>query len=190
MKNRKNVHFVEDNSNQLYRRSFAIGTFGLLVSACGGGLGAGNGAAAQSGIDTLLAEGGELIEVNDAGIVEANKYRQMHGLSNYQALPVLHKAAQLQALQMAKTTTMDHDIAGFGPNSTFASRVKRMGVPLPASENVAYGYRDVARATKSWYDSPGHRKNMLTPNYDFMGVAGARHPNSGSTIFWCGVYCV
>ncbi len=157
---------------------------GLLVTACGGG------GTMSSGGTGKIVEGATIVDGHIEGVAEANKYRAMHGFSPLQPNDRLKHAAQIHASQMAYAGIMDHDIDGFGAMSTFESRVKTLGVALPASENVAYGYRNVARATKSWYESPGHRKNMLTPNYRQCGVAGARHPNNGDTIYWAGVYSV
>ena len=37
-------------------------------------------------------------------------------------------------------------------------------------ENIAMGYRDARAVVNAWMDSPGHRANILSPNYNLMGI--------------------
>lgn len=48
-------------------------------------------------------------------------------------------------------------------------------------ENVAYGQRDPAEVMHAWMNSPGHRKNILNPNYSEIGVGAVAN---GRSIYW------
>lgn len=41
-------------------------------------------------------------------------------------------------------------------------------------ENVAYGYRDGAAVMVGWMNSPGHKANILRPEYRLLGVGAAQ----------------
>jgi uncharacterized protein YkwD len=40
----------------------------------------------------------------------------------------------------------------------------------PYGENVIFGYKTPEAQVTAWMNSPGHRKNILTPNYSEIGV--------------------
>ena len=40
----------------------------------------------------------------------------------------------------------------------------------PYGENIAKGYATPEAAVKAWYLSPGHRKNMLSSRYTYIGA--------------------
>src|SRR5690625_6249375 len=42
-----------------------------------------------------------------------------------------------------------------------------------AAENVAYGQPSNAAVVKAWFNSPGHKANMLNKGYTHMGAAVA-----------------
>jgi hypothetical protein len=48
-------------------------------------------------------------------------------------------------------------------------------------ENIAYGYTDSEAVMAGWMNSPGHRQNILTPNYESIGI-GVVCDNG--TYFW------
>lgn len=37
-------------------------------------------------------------------------------------------------------------------------------------ENIAYGYGSAESVMKGWMNSPGHRENILNPNYDYIAI--------------------
>ena len=47
---------------------------------------------------------------------------------------------------------------------TFGYEANSMG------ENIAAGHRTSEQAVQGWIDSPGHRTNLLNPNYTELGV--------------------
>lgn len=50
-------------------------------------------------------------------------------------------------------------------------------------ENIAYGQKNESSVMNAWMNSPGHRKNILTRDFNKIGV-GFKKSKSG-LIFWC-----
>ncbi|HMS75101.1 CAP domain-containing protein [Gordonia sp. (in: high G+C Gram-positive bacteria)] len=46
-----------------------------------------------------------------------------------------------------------------------------------AAENVACGQPDAATAHLAWWNSPGHRENLMNPEFDRIGVGVAQGRN-------------
>lgn len=53
-------------------------------------------------------------------------------------------------------------------------------------ENIAAGQRTAEAVVKAWFESPGHRENMLDPDYTVCGV-GSANVADGS-VWWCVVF--
>jgi uncharacterized protein YkwD len=86
-------------------------------------------------------------------VCECNRYRQAHGLQPLRpALDLLRTAFQ-------HTWNMRHRY-GF----------RHGGTSGWAGENIAAGQPDPDAVTRTWYNSSGHRANMLSPGYRFIGV--------------------
>lgn len=70
-----------------------------------------------------------------------------------------------------------------------ADRLAAAGLPLVHSsptpgfgwwgENIAYGYGSQASVFNAWMNSPGHRANILRPQFTYMGLGFA--PGN----WWC-----
>jgi uncharacterized protein YkwD len=142
------------------RRLLAI----LVVAGTGGALSACGSLTPTSGVT------GEHIVKSDA-IARVNAFRASKGEPPLQVDGRASRAALDQAEKMASHQVMEHNI-GFG--ASFAHRMKRGGVPLPAAENIASGQQTLDQAITAWENSPGHRRNMLDGNYKGVGVAVAR----------------
>ena len=52
---------------------------------------------------------------------------------------------------------------------------------LYKGENIAKGQRNCAAVMKAWYNSAGHKANMLKVNYTKVGIAGYEY---NGTIYW------
>jgi uncharacterized protein YkwD len=74
--------------------------------------------------------------------------------------------AEAQAQRMATEDRMYHQ--DLGP--VMAGCALRM-----AGENVAYGFPDGEAVTAGWMASPGHRANILKPEYRLLGVGAAQN---------------
>lgn len=97
-------------------------------------------------------------------IAETNAYRARHGLRALTADSRLSGLSNSHSAWMARNRSMTHS---------------RHGV----AENIAMGQRTVSQAVQAWYNSPGHRANMLNPNHVRMGASV--HVSSSGTLFWC-----
>ena len=114
-------------------------------------------------------------------IVEAhNKLRADAKLPPLAFAPLLAKAAQVQATDMAGREEMSHEGSD---GSTPAERVKRAGYRyLTTGENVAVYYRDVLRVMQAWVESPPHKKNILG---DFTELGVAKVEGKDGKAYWC-----
>lgn len=100
-----------------------------------------------------------------------NKERSNHGVKALRLSEILNKAAQTQSDDQARRRRMGHDGSD---GSSVWNRCKRAGYPTErCGENVAWNYKDETHVMKGWMDSPGHRKNILSPDYLEFGSAVA-----------------
>lgn len=96
-----------------------------------------------------------------------SQYRHAHGLSAVKIDPALTAFAERQARAMAKSSVLDHSVAG-----PFAARIA--GMPFAgAGENIAEGSTTWAETLERWKASPGHNENLLAEGATHFGVAVA-----------------
>ena len=50
--------------------------------------------------------------------------------------------------------------------------VYEVSVGYPIGENIAMGYTSAASVMEGWMNSPGHRANILNPNFRYIAVGG------------------
>ncbi|WP_214472748.1 CAP domain-containing protein [Mesorhizobium sp. dw_380] len=93
----------------------------------------------------------------------------------------LEQAALQQAGYMARRGRMSHT-TGWGKD--FASRVKDNGIAGAAAENIAEGRFDQQKLFDIWAHSPGHRRNMLDPDFSRFGLAYVRDGRDPSLRYW------
>ncbi len=126
-----------------------------------------------SGDDTARAE-------TESALPLVNTLRNSKGLPTLEYSKIAEAAALSQAQRMARAGEMSHLI---GRGDDFLLRMKSMGVPLPASENIAAGQSQVADAVDAWIRSEKHLHNMLGA-YHGLGVAVAHNPSSANRPYW------
>lgn len=51
-------------------------------------------------------------------------------------------------------------------------------------ENIAAGQQTPALVVNAWWNSPGHKANMLNASFDHMGVGYCREANSSYGLYW------
>lgn len=100
-----------------------------------------------------------------------NLERRKAGLSPLRFNAQLAAAAQAHSEDMARHRRMSH----VGSNgSTAAQRIKGAGYRgRTLAENVANGHSSPEAVVSGWMRSPGHRKNILNPAYQEIGVGYA-----------------
>lgn len=98
-----------------------------------------------------------------------NAIRAINGVS---ALGYSDKAAdcvQKHCEDMSERDYFSHDTP---EGVTSAQRLKNCGVEYTkCGENLAAGWQDAFGLADGWYNSSGHRKNMLDKNFDYVGIA-------------------
>lgn len=112
----------------------------------------------------------------EAAIVElVNAERAKVGLGPLAVDARLRAAARTHSKDMGDLNFFDHTSPVKGRES-FTDRIKAQGLTKfgAAGENIAAGpFNSASRARgfmKLWMESPGHRANILDPNFQFIGV--------------------
>jgi len=81
----------------------------------------------------------------------------------------LERAARAHAADMAEMEYFSHRSLN---GDELKTRVDRQDYAWSAiGENIARGQRTAAEVSRAWQDSPGHRRNMLDPEFTEIGVA-------------------
>ena len=97
-----------------------------------------------------------------------NQERQKAGLKSLQLRDDLSKVAETKARDMVASRYFSHQSPTYG--SPF-DMLKRFGISYrTAGENIAQGQRTPGEVMAAWMKSPGHRKNILNPEFDSIGV--------------------
>lgn len=106
---------------------------------------------------------------SDEMLALVNKERQNRGLSSLHMDGQLSYAASLKAQDMFANDYWAHTSpSGISP-WVF---IKTAGYEyLYAGENLARGFTTSNDVVKAWMDSPSHKDNILSPNYDEIGFA-------------------
>ena len=135
-------------------------------------------------------------EWSAALLAETNRVRRAHGRYPLKPLDAAVAAAGDQVFQMALTLHANHGSVFFGQGDVLA-RVRRHGCePGLAAENVAAmpaatDAPGVAAAlVAAWLDSPGHRANLLSREFNYLGCAArlARMPDGRMFVFGAQVF--
>ncbi len=81
----------------------------------------------------------------------------------------LEKAAQKHANDMTREKFFSHTGSD---KSTVGNRVERENFNwIIVGENIAQGHLNEEMVVKGWMESPGHCKNIMNPEFKYMGVA-------------------
>lgn len=102
-------------------------------------------------------------------VEEINRRRAEFGLQPLRADERLHWAAEDRIRDMVQIGYWGHEPPEGG--SPFVWLEKRSYVHRVAGENLAAGYETATLLVDSWMESPGHRANILSPEFEDVGVA-------------------
>jgi hypothetical protein len=103
-----------------------------------------------------------------------NQEREQRGLSSFKWNAKLGQAAAGHLAWMVERKTLGHHFSG---EELLGKRIAATGVRFNASaENVAFA-TDWEDIHTSLMQSPGHRANILNPDYNELGIAVALGPN-------------
>lgn len=111
-----------------------------------------------------------------------NAYRKKFGLKPLKLNAELTEAAKSHSSDLAKWDRISH-YGSDGSNPW--DRVKRTGYRARVTaENVGTGQVNFNEVMKGWEESPGHNKNLLTPDATNMGIALVQDPHTEFKSFW------
>ncbi|MGG3468734.1 CAP domain-containing protein [Neobacillus pocheonensis] len=97
-----------------------------------------------------------------------NQERAKNGLSALKVDLNLSKMAHEKSRDMSANGYFSHTSPTYG--SPF-DMMKKYGITYHyAGENIAMGQRTPEEVVNAWMNSEGHRKNILNPNYNYIGV--------------------
>ncbi|WP_188402091.1 LysM peptidoglycan-binding domain-containing protein [Fictibacillus barbaricus] len=98
-----------------------------------------------------------------------NQERQKAGLAPLTLDAELSNVAMAKAKDMITNNYFDHNSPTYG--SPF-EMMRSFGINYTAAgENIAKGQTSPQAVMNDWMNSPGHRQNILSSNYDSIGVA-------------------
>ncbi|MEH7304449.1 CAP domain-containing protein [Neobacillus drentensis] len=97
-----------------------------------------------------------------------NQERAKNGLPALKVDVTLSKMAHEKSRDMSANGYFSHTSPTYG--SPF-DMMKKYGITYRyAGENIAMGQQTPEEVVKAWMNSEGHRKNILSPNYNYIGV--------------------
>lgn len=107
-----------------------------------------------------------------------NSIRARNNVGLLQWSESAYQTAKNHSLDMATNNYFSHTaLNGLTP----FDRMKNNGITYRyAGENIIAGYGDSTDSSYGWFQSEGHRRNMLNSNYNYLGVggnAGGRYNN-------------
>lgn len=114
-----------------------------------------------------------------AVLAELNSVRRANGLVPLRSSAPLAAAADAHSRAMGRFGFFAHESRD---GSTFSDRVRRYYKPRrgmwSVGENLLWSTRgiDAKRAVALWMQSPGHRQNILTPQWREIGLAAVTVP--------------
>jgi len=109
-------------------------------------------------------------EINVPNVLaRMNEYRAAEGLPPLRVDARLAKAAEDRMRHMEELGYWKHESPdGMSPFVWLAARDYAYAF---AGENLANGYETAGVLVESWMESPGHRANILSRNYQDVGIA-------------------
>ncbi|MCC7420444.1 MAG: CAP domain-containing protein [Planctomycetaceae bacterium] len=112
-----------------------------------------------------------------------NQERTRAGLATLTVNDTLMTLAQEQSDRMANANTMSHEVNGL----SFMQRITSSNYnPAYAGENIAFGQATPEEVVTAWMNSPGHRANILNPNFTEIGVGVAQ--GSNGALYWTQIF--
>jgi uncharacterized protein YkwD len=167
-------------SGRAHRLLFFCGLVAIVASIAFGVASAPAAAANQSGA-TVTSSG----SLEAAVLAELNEVRRAYGLTPLRLSAGLAAAATVHSRAMAQFGFFQHESRD---GSSFSQRVKRFYAATrrgtwSVGENLLWGTRmSAAHAVRLWMQSPGHRRNILTPHWREVGLS-AVHASQAPGVF-------
>ena len=122
----------------------------------------------------------------DEVLALTNAERTSRGLNPLQPQPLLAQSSMIHAVDQLSARCAQGYLTHTGTDgSTGGDRIDRVGLTewRRWGENIACGQRTAEQVHTGWMNSPGHKANILRPEFTHLGVAalkyGADHPQFG-----------
>lgn len=113
-------------------------------------------------------------------ITLVNQQRAKSGLAALKRGVTSSYVARLKSQDMAKKGYFSHQSPTYGSPFTM---MQTFGLRFSAAgENIAYGQQTPQAVMNAWMNSAGHRANILSGSYTYIGVGAAK--NSKGVIYW------
>ena len=119
-----------------------------------------------------------LAEVADLVFEMTNEARKQGGLQALEPLPALSEAARKHSVEMAENGYLGHESLD---GATLRERLPADLHPRVVAENVWGGALPeldsvtlAKRIVAGWMESPGHRDNIQSPDFVYLGVGVAK----------------
>lgn len=97
-----------------------------------------------------------------------NEERQKAGLNSLTANQLLTQAAAAKGDAILRSQTFQHSIKG----RKFSSWIRDAGYNYSyVGENLAIDFETSKTVVEAWKNSPSHKKNLLSPYYEEIGIA-------------------
>lgn len=127
--------------------------------------------------DPKVKDQGEFIKTSKKKVLAlVNVERKKVGLNSLVEFTEIGDYSDLRATELPKKFSHTRP-----DGSDFASGMKyKYGV----GENIAGGQVSAEDVMRDWMNSPGHRENILRPEYDKMSVGFVIIPNTQYTYYW------
>ncbi|MGX6444767.1 SafA/ExsA family spore coat assembly protein [Neobacillus sp. K501] len=105
-------------------------------------------------------------------IALTNQERAKHGLKALTQDWELSRVARYKSMDMRDKNYFSHTSPTYGSPFTM---MKNFGISYrSAAENIAAGQTTPQEVVQAWMNSPGHRANILSANYTYIGVGYAK----------------
>ncbi len=128
----------------------------------------------------------------DQRILElVNNERANVGLDSLSIDDQLDQAANLHTDEMVQADQMSHQLPG---EASLGDRVSATGYNWTRlGENVAAGYTTPESVVEGWMNSPGHRENILNPEFTSIGIGYDNAPDDNNSfndfdVYWTQVF--
>ena len=105
-----------------------------------------------------------------------NSVRARHGVATLSWSPVAAVSSRKHSIDMANNNYFEHiSLSGTNP----VDRMKAEGIHYSTyGENIIAGYGTAIISNHGWFNSDGHRKNLLSTNFTHLGVGFTYEANS------------
>jgi uncharacterized protein YkwD len=121
-----------------------------------------------------------LKRIEDEVVAIVNRERFNRGLPRLRIDERLRASARAHSQDMAERGYFAHQ----SPDGTTpAERMRAWGHPQPGAENIAMGQPRPQVVVTAWMESPGHRANILRPDFQSIGV-GIHPTRRGQGPWW------